>query len=178
VSGVSGVSGTVPGLTLIAALAENGVIGKDGGLPWRLSADLRRFKALTTGHTVLMGRKTFESLGRPLPNRVNRVLTRNSDWKAAGCEVFHDLQAALTALPVGRLIVIGGAELYRQTLPFAECMELTQVAGAIEGDACFPSWNPADWLEAAIESHPADDRNERAFRFVSLVRKPGSAYRC
>jgi dihydrofolate reductase len=158
-------------LTLIAAVAENGVIGRDGALPWRLPEDLKHFRRLTLGNTVLMGRKTYDSLGKPLDGRANWVLTRDAAFAAAGVRVFRRLDQALAAEPQGRLLVIGGGELYRQTLPLAQCLELTLVQAAPEGDARFPDYDAAQWREAARADHPADERHPYAYSFITLVRR-------
>ena len=159
-------------LTLIAAVADNGVIGRDGDLPWRLPEDLKRFRRLTTGNTVLMGRKTWVSLGRPLPDRANWVLTRDAAFTAPeGVRVFRDLAAALAAPPQGELLVIGGAELYRQALPQAGRLELTRVHATVPGDTFFPEIDAAQWRETAHEDRPADERHAHAYSFVTLERR-------
>lgn len=140
----------LPRLNLIAALGRNGVIGIGNRLPWHLSEDLRHFKALTLGYPVLMGRKTFESLGRPLPGRRNIVVTRNAEWQPAGAEVAHSLEQAL-ALCRGaqEVFFIGGADIYRQALPLAQRLYLTEVDASPEGDAFFPAFDRARWRESA-----------------------------
>lgn len=160
-----------PIITLIAALASNGVIGRDNSLPWRLKADLARFKALTLGHPILMGRKTWESLGRPLPGRRNMVVTRNPDYQADGAEIFATPEAALRELGDGPLFVIGGAELYRQMLPLADRLQLTEVQADVEGDAHFPTFDHGEFVETARASHPADADNQFAFDFVDYQRR-------
>lgn len=162
-------------LVLIAALAQNRVIGRDGDLPWRLPDDLKRFKRLTVGKTVLMGRKTWVSLGRPLPDRENWVLTRDPAFVAPGATVFGTLDQALNAAQGRELVVIGGAELYRQTLPFATRLELTDVLAEVAGDTYFPSLDDTQWRQTAVEDHAADDRHALPFRFVTLVRKASEA---
>ncbi len=153
---------------MIAALDEARAIGRAGGLPWRLPDDLKRFKALTLGKTVLMGRKTFESIGRPLPQRRNLVLTRDSSFAASGVEVVHDLQDALE----DDLFVIGGGEIYALALPLATTLELTLVQTVIpDADAFFPAWDDADWLEKRREHHAKDERHAHAFDFVTLERR-------
>jgi dihydrofolate reductase len=156
-------------LVLIAAVADNGVIGRAGALPWRLPEDLKRFRRLTLGKTVLMGRKTWDSLGKPLDGRANWVLTRDAGFAAPGATVFADLDQALAAAE-GELMVIGGAELYRQTLPRARRLELTQVHARVEGDTYFPAYASADWRETAREEHPADQRHAHSYSFVTLER--------
>jgi len=162
-------------LVLIAALAQNRVIGRDGDLPWRLPDDLKRFKRLTVGKTVLMGRKTWVSLGRPLPDRDNWVLTRDPVFVAPGATVFGTLDQALNAAQGRELVVIGGAELYRQILPFATRLELTDVLAEVAGDTYFPSLDDTQWRQTAVEDHAADDRHALPFRFVTLVRKASEA---
>jgi dihydrofolate reductase len=159
-------------LYLIAALGRNRVIGRDGALPWRLPDDLRRFKQLTLGQPVLMGRKTWVSLGRPLPGRENRVLTRDRQFVAPGARVFHRLEDALAAPAQGALWVIGGGELYAQLLPRADALFLTEVDAAPEGDAHFPELPAGQWREVAREAHAADAAHALAFSFVEL--RPGA----
>lgn len=158
-------------LTLIVARARNGVIGRDGDLPWRLPDDLKHFKQLTVGKTVLMGRKTWLSLGRPLPDRDNWVLSRDPGFKPAGATVFATLDQALNAAQGRALVIIGGADLYRQTLPLADRLELTEVLAEVDGDTRFPDLVADDWLELASEDHPVDDRHALPFRFVTLTRR-------
>ncbi len=159
-----------PPVTLIVAVAENGVIGRDGTLPWRLPEDLKHFRRLTLGNTVLMGRKTWQSLGKPLDGRANWVLTRDPAFSAPGAQVFRDLDAALAQPPQGQLLVIGGAELYRQALPLASRLELTRVHARVEGDTHFPDYDPAQWRETARSDHPADERHAHAYSFLTLDR--------
>jgi dihydrofolate reductase len=158
-----------PRIHLIAALGRNRVIGIDGRLPWRLPDDLARFKALTLGHPVLMGRKTWDSLGRPLPGRENRVLSRDPAFAPAGAQRFGDLATALAApAPKGVVWVIGGGELYAQCLPMADSLYLTEVADAPDGDARFPELPPGEWVELSREPHAVDARHAVAFDFVLL----------
>jgi dihydrofolate reductase len=158
-------------LTLLAALADNGVIGRAGGLPWHLPDDLRRFKALTMGKPILMGRRTFESIGRALPGRRNLLLTRGTAVLPAGVERVASVAAAIAACAtVPELCVIGGAELYAQTLPVATHLELTQVHARVEGDVRFPDYDAAQWRELARSEHPADERHAWPMSFVSLER--------
>ena len=160
------------GISLIAAMDEGRVIGRDGQLPWRLPADLAHFKRLTLGKIVLMGRKTWDSLGRPLPGRRNWVLTRDTAFSAEGVEVFHSLHEALAAPRAGaELMVIGGANLYRQTLPLAQRLYLTEVAARVDGDAHFPEVSAQDFVEVSAEAHAADERHAYAYRFVTLERR-------
>lgn len=159
-------------VVLIAAVARNGVIGRDNALPWRLKADLAHFKATTVGHPVLMGRKTWESLGRPLPGRRNLVVTRDESYTANGAEVFASLDAALAATGGGKVFVIGGAEIYRQLLERADALVLTEVAAEVDGDAFFPDFDRSRFTETRRESHPADANNEFPFDFTEYRRKP------
>lgn len=157
-------------------MARNGVIGRDNTLPWRLPADLQHFKALTTGHPVLMGRKTFESLGRPLPNRTNIVVTRDRDYAPAGVRVAHSIDEAVAIaaehLPADRqLFVIGGENLYAQMLPRAERLYVTLVETEVDGDARFPAFDWQQWHELERREHPVDDRHPYACRFLTLERK-------
>lgn len=157
-----------PGLFLIYARADNGVIGRDNGLPWRLPADLRRFKALTMHKPMVMGRKTFESLPGLLPGRRHIVLTRDAGWQAPGAEVAASVADALALAGPGEVAVIGGAQVYAQFLPLAERVELTEVHGDFAGDTTMP---PLDggWVEQARAEHPADGAFP-AHAFVTLVR--------
>ncbi|WP_439534631.1 dihydrofolate reductase [Polymorphobacter sp.] len=163
-------------VVLVVARADNGVIGRDGTLPWRLSADLKRFKALTVGKPVLMGRKTFESIGRPLPGRHNIVLTRQPGWQADGVSVAPNLAEAIAAAgmdPRARaaaLMVIGGADIYAQALPLADRVELTEVHVDADGDTVLPAFNAAVWREVARERHEADG-TAPAHSYVTLVRR-------
>jgi dihydrofolate reductase len=157
--------------TLIAAIGTNRVIGVAGGLPWRLPADLQHFKALTLGKPVLMGRRTWESLGRPLPGRRNLVVTRQAGFAAPGAEVFATVEAALAAAAEQpEVMVIGGGELYSQLLPQADVLELTEVAATLAGDAFFPAFDPAVWPEVSREAHAADERHAYAYTFVRRIR--------
>jgi dihydrofolate reductase len=160
-----------PRLELVAAIARNGVIGRGNALPWHLPEDLRHFKRVTLGHPVLMGRRTWESLGRPLPGRPNLVLTRDAGFRAPGAEVVHDLDGAARAAGPGALMVIGGAALYRLCLPAAAVFHLTEVLAEVDGDVRFPPWERAAWRELDREEHPADARHAHPYRFVTLARR-------
>jgi dihydrofolate reductase len=158
-------------LILIAAVADGGVIGRSNTLPWYLPADLRRFKRLTTGHTVIMGRKTYESVGRPLPDRKNLVISGSKDFRPAGVTVVPSMEDALKlAKDDGDVFVIGGARVFEAALPVADRLELTRVQAAIPGDVYFPPFNPADWTLATEEKHPADDRNQYPYSFQTFER--------
>lgn len=161
-------------IALIAALANNRVIGRENRLPWRLSADLRHFKSLTMGKPVIMGRNTYESIGKPLPGRSNIVLTRDAQYRAPGCRVVHSLEQALEAAAGhAEVMVIGGAELYRQTIDAAQRLYLTRVKADVQGDAVFPEIDPRQWRELQRESHRGDDNNEYDYDFLTLERVSG-----
>lgn len=163
-------------VTLIAAMDEHGLIGQGDRLPWHLPADLRHFKAHTLGKPVIMGRKTYEGLGRPLPGRSLIVLTRDLDYRPAGVRVTHSLQEALEAAAEvagaqGEAMVAGGANVYFQFLPRAERMLLTVVHGTFQGDAWFPAYDRRDWGIVFEERHPADERNPLPYSFLTLQRR-------
>ncbi len=151
-------------VSLIAAVSDNGIIGRDGGLPWRLPADLRFFKLTTLGHTVIMGRNTWDELGKPLPNRRNIVVTRNKGREFPGAERAPFLGTALAmAMAEDEVFVIGGGKIYAEALPLADRMYLTHVHAEIEGDTRFPEWDPAEWEVTSEERHEADERHAHAF---------------
>jgi dihydrofolate reductase len=159
-------------LELVVAVSENDVIGRANQLPWRLPADLQRFKALTLGRNVLMGRKTFESIGKALPGRANFVLTRSAGFVAEGCTVVATLEEARRASRgAPSVMVIGGGEIYRQCLPLAKRIHLTIVHTRIEGgDAHFDGWHGEQWRESGRERHEPDARHGFAYSFVTLDR--------
>lgn len=160
-------------LSLIAAMARNRVIGRDNKLPWRLPADLKRFRALTTGHPIIMGRKTFDSLGRALPNRQNIVITRDANFHADTVSVVNSVPAAIAAAGnVNEIFVIGGAHVYEQLLPLADRLYLTLIEADVPGDAWFPDYGAEYWMETSRERFPADDTNPLAMDFVTLDRRP------
>lgn len=162
-------------LSLIVAMDQNRLIGRDGGLPWRLPNDLAHFKRLTLGKTILMGRRTWDSLGRPLPGRDNWVVSRDPAFAPAGARAFASLAAALAARRGGELMVIGGTELYRQTLPSVQRLYLTQVLATLEpggaGDVHFPDYDLAEFRECEREDHAADERHAYPYRFLTLERR-------
>ncbi|MFC3624613.1 dihydrofolate reductase [Vogesella amnigena] len=159
-----------PTLTLVAAMARDNVIGIDNTLPWHLPEDLKHFKAVTLGKPVIMGRKTFDSIGRPLPGRLNIVITRQADWQHEGVSVAHSLQDALAlAGAVDEVCVIGGANLYAQALPLADRMCLTHIALDIAGDAHFPQWQAAEWQCSEGEEQLA--ANGLRYRFADYQRQ-------
>jgi dihydrofolate reductase len=159
-------------MELVVAVSENNVIGRGNQLPWRLSADLRRFKALTLGKHVLMGRKTYESIGKALPGRTNLVLSRSLEFAPRDCTVVATLDAArIAAGAEAVLMVIGGAQIYRQCLPLASRIHLTLVHARIDGgDTFFDGWRSSEWHETCRERHEADDKNSYAYSFVTLER--------
>ena len=157
-------------VTLVVARATNGAIGRNGDLPWRISADLRRFKALTMGSAMIMGRRTFDSLPRVLPGRRHIVLTRDRDWSAPGAEVAHSVEEALGMAGDEPVSVIGGADIFDLFLPHADRLELTEVQGEIAGDTFMVDpRTTGQWREVARESHPAEGETP-AFSFVTLDR--------
>jgi dihydrofolate reductase len=162
-------------LSIIVAISENRAIGKDNQLLWRLSADLKYFKELTTNHVIIMGRKTFESIGKPLPNRVNIVISRDEKWQKEGVIIENSLQKAIETAqniqPDDEIFIIGGGSIYEQALPLAQKIFLTEVKTKLEGDTYFPTLNPDEWQEISRISHPADSKNEYDYAFVELLRK-------
>jgi dihydrofolate reductase len=159
-----------PRIALVVAIARNGVIGRDNDLAWRISSDLKRFKALTMGKPILMGRKTWDSIGRPLPGRHSLVLSRDRSLAISGATVVHDWDTALDAAASEELMVVGGAEIYRLALPHADRLHLTEVDAAPEGDAYFPPFDRSVFRETLREAHAAGERDEFAFQFVDLER--------
>lgn len=169
-------------IAIVVAVAENGVIGRDGGLPWRLGTDLARFKALTWGRPMIMGRRCWESIGRPLPGRETVVLTRRPGYAPPGVTVAGDWTAAKAVaselaerMGSAGIAVVGGAEIYRLALPEAAQLHLTRVHAAPMGDVLFPSFAVAEWRETGRERHPAGPRDEHPFTFIDLVRETPAA---
>jgi dihydrofolate reductase len=160
-----------PEIVLFLARAQNGVIGREGKIPWRIPADLRRFKQLTMGKPMIMGRKTFESLPGLLPDRRHIVLTRDPDWEEEGAEIARSVDEALKLANAPHVAVIGGAEIYGLFLPIADKIELTDVHVKAEGDTSIASFGTKDWQEIAREKSAAVN-GQPAFDFVTLVRKP------
>jgi dihydrofolate reductase len=158
-------------LTIIVAVADNGVIGSGNQLPWRLPDDLKRFKALSLGKPVVMGRKTFDSIGRPLPGRTNIVISRQPGLEIPGCRVVASIEEALEAAqPAPEVVIVGGADIYRQVLPQVTTIHLTRVHADVAGDVLFPELQAHEWREVAKEYHPADERHAHAFTFCTLER--------
>ncbi len=167
---------TTPQISLVVARADNGIIGRDNALPWRLPADLKHFKQLTVGKPVIMGRKTFESIGKPLPARHNIVVTRNPEWTAEGVTVVPNLAEAVAAAGLDpktradEIMIIGGSEIYAQSLPFATRIYLTEVHLEPVGDASFPMPDTHAWVETARETFPPEG-DYPAYSFVTLERR-------
>jgi len=161
-----------PYISAIVAMSKNRSIGKNNRLLWHLPADLRHFKQLTTGHPILMGRKTYESIGKPLPNRQNIIITRDLGFTAPGCDVTHSLDEAINVAAKNNdqaeIFVIGGAEIYRQSLPHIQRIYLTIVHEQFEGDVFFPALNANEWQEISREDHQADEKNAYAYSFVII----------
>ena len=165
-------------LAVIVAQSENRVIGRNNKLPWHLPEDLKYFKSVTMGKAIIMGRKTYDSIGRPLPGRTNIVVSRNANYQQPGVEVVHDLPSAIKqaeslAIISGNdeALIIGGSQLYQQALPFADRLYLTQVHHQVDGDAYFPEIFDADWELVEREDFSADDRNPYNYSFLVLDRK-------
>lgn len=156
-------------VSIVVAAAQNNVIGRGNDLPWRLPDDLKRFKALTIGKPIIMGRKTYASIGRPLPERTNIVVSRQVGFTADGCMVVRSVDEALaTVSNAPEVMVIGGAEIFRELLPRTDQLYLTRIHADIPGDTTFPDLVLDDWIELESEYHPADDRHAYAFTFLKL----------
>jgi dihydrofolate reductase len=163
-------------ISLIVAAADNGVIGRDNALPWHLPEDLKHFKRVTLGKPVVMGRKTFESIGRPLPGRQNIVVTRDTNYHRDGVTVVHSVDAAMAAAGgAAEILVIGGADLFRLFLPRAERVHLTRVHGDIDGDVRWTPLDEARWQRVAAQEHPADERHSHAMTFELWEKRQSSA---
>jgi len=161
-----------PVVSLVVAMARNRVIGRNNALPWRLSEDLKRFNAITMGKPILMGRKTFESIGKPLPGRANLVLTRDRAWQANGVLTVGSVDEAIDrSRRAPELAVIGGAEVYRLALPATDIIYLTRVEADIEGDTRFPEIDPGEWIEDIVTTYPADEKNQYPTTYLTLRRR-------
>ncbi len=160
-------------ISIIAAMGQNRVIGKGNGLPWNLPADTRFFKEATRGHPVIMGRKTFDTMGKPLPNRRNIVITRQSELEISGAEVVHTLEEALERVDAAseEVFIIGGAEIYRMALAIADRMYLTLIHESFDGDTFFPEFVESHWTLGSREDHEPDERNAHAFSFLTYERR-------
>ncbi|MFI3314702.1 MAG: dihydrofolate reductase [Rikenellaceae bacterium] len=160
-------------ISIIVATAHNSVIGKDNNLIWHISEDLRYFKATTSGHTVIMGRKSYESIGRPLPNRRNIIITRNSDFSAPGCEVVNSIEHAIELSNDGNseeVFIIGGGEIYRQSIDKADKLYITHVDNNYEGDTYFPGIKMSEWKKVSSEKHIRGEKFEYPFEFAIYER--------
>jgi dihydrofolate reductase len=158
-------------ISIIAALTNNNVIGNNNKLPWHMPADLKHFKAITLGKPIIMGRKTYEAIGKALPGRRNIVITRDKNWRCSDCEIYHSLQEAFAAVKeCAEVMVIGGAEIYKTALPLADKMYLTFIHHDFIGDTYFPDWNPDEWQEIEHADYPADEKNPYPYSFVVLQR--------
>jgi dihydrofolate reductase len=169
----NGLNNTAPKLMMIVAMAKNRMIGKDNQMPWHLPDDLKYFKAQTLNKPVIMGRKTFESIGsRPLPNRRNLVISRNPDFSATGIEVYDSVEKALaSASESPEVVIMGGAQIYMQWIDKVDRLLITEVDAAPEGDAFFPEIDHQAWLALSRQHHPADERHAYAFDFVEYIRQ-------
>ncbi len=160
-------------ISIIVATAQGGVIGKENGIPWYMPADLAYFRKLTSGHPIIMGRKTHESIGRILPDRLNIIISRDTDYKAEGAQVVHSLEQAINIAKSTNdeeIFVIGGDSIYKMALPFVNRIYITDVDAAIEGDRFF-KFNRDDWIEVSKESHQPDEKNKFPYEFVVLDRR-------
>ncbi len=159
-------------ISMIAAMAHSRVIGMDGDMPWHMPEDLKHFRRMTQGKTVIMGRKTFDSIGKkPLPNRRNIVITRQADLVCDGCDVFNDLQQALDSCGAEEeIMVVGGSSLYEQAMPIADRMYLTFIDAVFDGDTVFPAWDSDEWQMIDRQAHDADKDNPHDYQFVTLER--------
>ncbi len=160
-------------IVLVVAMSENRVIGRDGDLPWKISADLKHFKAVTMGYPIIMGRKTWDSIGRPLPGRENIVITRNRDFKADGVVRASSVEEALNRCRdagADKAMIIGGGQIYADVIDLADTIELTEVHEVVNGDTVFPEIPSAVWREVARERHPAIPDTQPAYSFVTLTR--------
>jgi len=159
-------------LTIIAAVAKNNALGKNNDLIWHLPADLKRFKAITLGHHIIMGRKTFESLGKPLPNRTTIIITRNPDYIAPGCIVVNELTEAIKAAAEDENpFILGGAEIYKQAMSFADILDLTLVHESFDADVFFPNIDMSKWTEMSRQDFKADEKNKYDYSFVQYKKK-------
>jgi len=161
-------------ISIVVAIAENNAIGKDNQLLWRLPKDLKHFKEVTNGHTIVMGRKTFDSVGKPLPNRRNIVITRDIQLQIEGAEVVNSLEEALELCdPMEEVMIVGGAEIYRQAMIKTDRIYLTKVQHSYEADTFFPEIDKNVWIETDVEKHEPDEKHAVAYTFSTLLRKKG-----
>jgi dihydrofolate reductase len=159
-------------ISLIVAMSHNSVIGLDGQMPWHLSADLKRFKSITLGNPIIMGRKTYESIGKPLPGRSNIIISRNTEYQQAGCLVFNTINAALESSyqHADEVFIIGGAALYEATLPYAHKLYITEIHKQFTGDTFFPLWDSNEWTEIQREDIDADPQVDFSYSFLTFTR--------
>jgi dihydrofolate reductase len=161
-----------PLVSIVVAMDERGAIGHAGGLPWRLPEDLKRFKALTLGKPIVMGRRTWDAIGRPLPGRHNLVVTRHAGLALPGATVVSSLEQAFAAVQgAPEVCIVGGAEIYRLALPYTDVLHVTRVHATVAADTYFPAIEATDWEEVDCERHPADERHEHAYSFVEFRRR-------
>ncbi|WP_395634215.1 dihydrofolate reductase [Flavobacterium sp.] len=159
-------------ITVIAAVAENNALGKENQLLWHLPDDFKRFKTLTSGHYIIMGRKTFESFPKPLPNRTHVIISRQANYQPEGCIVVNSLEQAIEACPkTEEVYIIGGGEIYRQSIAVADKLDLTKVHASFEADTLFPEIDLSQWQLVFEEHHPKDERHDYAFTFQTFTRK-------
>ena len=159
-------------ITIIAAIANNNALGKNNDLIWHLPADLKRFKKVTSGHHIIMGRNTFESIGKPLPNRTTVIITRNNDYKADGCIIVNSILEALkVSASDSQVFIIGGAQIYKQAINFADRLDITEVHAEFDADVFFPKIDTKLWEESDREFFKADDKNKYDYSFVSYKKK-------
>ena len=157
-------------ISLIAAISQNLVIGRDNQLPWHLPADLKHFKSITWGKPIIMGRKTFESIGKALPGRENIVVTRQKDYQAEGCTIRHSLEEAISQSNAEEVMIIGGNQLFEQAMPLAHRLYLTVIHEDFEGDCFFPPWHQENWKVVSETSHEPDEKNAYHYAFLELQR--------
>ena len=161
-----------PTITIIAAIAENNALGKNNNLIWHLPTDLKRFKKTTTGHHIIMGRNTFESIGKPLPNRITVIITRNPEYKADGCLIVDSLEKALEVAKNDETpFIIGGAQIYEQAISIADKLDITEVHHTFDADVFFPEINKNTWKESSRELFTADEKNKFNYSFVSYTKR-------
>lgn len=159
-------------ITIIAAIAKDNALGKNNDLIWHLPADLKRFKKITSGHHIIMGRNTYESIGKPLPNRTTIIITRNKNYKADGCIITHSLEEAIKASSQDRTpFIIGGAQIYNEAIKIADQLDITEVHNAFEADAFFPKIDKTIWTESSRENFKADEQNQFDYSFISYTKK-------
>lgn len=158
-------------ITIIAAIGKNRELGKNNELLWHLPNDLKRFKHVTKGHHVIMGRKTYESLGKPLPNRTNIIVTENKNYKAEGCIIVNSIEEAIQNVNEDHPYILGGAQIYAQSMELADFLDLTLVDATFDADVYFPEIDPEVWVEISREDHKADDRHKYDYSFVRYKKK-------